>query len=845
MYAANNIPREPSVPFHYKRSRLNDLFREAINYPLVLVCAGAGYGKTSAVLDFIMNRQDKSAWLQLSKLDNAGTRFWKKYLQMLDYLDQDTLQLMDRFGFPDSEDKMNQYFEAIREHVSKRRQIQVMDDFHLIEDPALLHFVERGIQNLLPGMSLFLLTRSMPSINIAALTSRDLVYTISENELRFTESELSCYLKQQELVLNPDQQHEIMEDTQGWAFALNLIARSYQKAPGYQGYLRNAMKTNVFQLMETEVFNKCSLALQELFIRLSLIDHLSCDLIAQLAHGDKNLIAELERQNAYIRRDNHINAYHLHHLFKEFLCEKQSRLTEEEKRETFAITADWCNKNGFLIDALGYYEKVEDYESIVSVFFSLSTQVPLDIAHFSSGIFDRAPSEKFDQVDLLAVMHARVVMCLGLWDEALTLIRGYEARYLKLHEDSPFRNHTLGGLYYCWAILRALMCTTDDCYDFDQYYAKQDECLSRFSVDPGILANHPMGMWISLVGSSRPKAPQEYIDALSRAVKHVSHCFNGAMSGSDDLARGELEFYRGNTRAAQALIIRAEEQATEHGQYEAVHRALFYTMRCAAAQGDWAKLEKAREGMKNLLGIKEYSYRFQSFDAALAWYYCYLDLPEQIPDWLKDHFAPYGHAYFIENFGNQIKARYCYLTRNFPPLLAYIAEQRRRESILYGRIEMLAMEACVHYKMKNRALAFASFKEAYEEAFPNDILMPFVELGKDMRTLTAAALKNPQCDIPRPWLEAVNRQATTYAKRKAHIIAQYNQANRVRQEITFTSRERDILDDLTQGLSRKDIASSRSLSENTVKMVIGNIYNKLGAKNLADAIRIAIENGLV
>ena len=164
MHATLNIPREPSVPFHYKRSRLNDLFWEAINYPLVLVCAGSGYGKTSAVLDFITDRPDSSAWLQLSELDNAGTRFWKKYLQAVSYLDQSTLQLMERFGFPDSEDKMNRYFESIRAHVSKRRKIQVMDDFHLIEDPSVLHFVERGIQNLLPGMSLFLLTRSMPSI---------------------------------------------------------------------------------------------------------------------------------------------------------------------------------------------------------------------------------------------------------------------------------------------------------------------------------------------------------------------------------------------------------------------------------------------------------------------------------------------------------------------------------------------------------------------------------------------------------------------------------------------------------------------------------------------------------
>jgi LuxR family maltose regulon positive regulatory protein len=158
---------------------------------------------------------------------------------------------------------------------------------------------------------------------------------------------------------------------------------------------------------------------------------------------------------------------------------------------------------------------------------------------------------------------------------------------------------------------------------------------------------------------------------------------------------------------------------------------------------------------------------------------------------------------------------------------------------------MLALEACVHYKMKNREQAIAALEEAYKDAYPNEIIMPFIELGKDMRTLTAFALKSKNKIIPESWLETVNLKSASYAKRQAHIATQFKQANSIASGFSISPRETDILSDLSHGLSRTEIAANRGISINTVKMVINNIYMKLGAENLADAIRIASEQKIV
>jgi LuxR family maltose regulon positive regulatory protein len=832
--------------FHFKRPRLNQLFLEAVRCPLVVVCAGAGYGKTSAIHDFLEEYQPTVSWIQLSERDNVVPRFWEKITHNWARHDPSLARAMVELGFPDTREKLNRYLEMVRDHVEVKSRVVVIDDFHCIEEPQVIRFLEESVFFYMPpGTSIFIVSRTpLRRVNIASLTAREQMFNISENDLRFTENELAQYFRRLDISARADNLREIMQDTEGWTFAINLIARSYQKAPGYGGYVRNAMKTNIFRLMETEIWDEISECLQNFLIRLSLIDHLSIDLIAHLAGKEKGLIAELEKQNAYVRRDNYINAYLIHPLFLEFLSTKQEYVTEEQKRETYAVAGDWCNQNGFKIDAMSYYEKMENYPSIVSILNELPAQIPHNIAQYASAIFDRAPAQAFDTVKFFAVIHLRTYMCQGFLQKSVELAEYYEKKFLKLPESDGYRNRVLANLYFCLAILRGFMCITDDRYDMDVYVEKLCKCLS-LPIIPGKNGFYYPSPWFNLAGSSRKGAPEEYIGALDRVRKHISHYPDMESWHEDDLARGELKFYRGNIRSAEIHISGAIKQLRLIRQFGLIHRALFYILRIAVSQGNYLKAERVLKDMKPFQGENEYPNRFIDYDISLSWYYYILGLPEKIPDWLKENFSPYSHAGFVENYANQMKARYCYATRNFSPLLSYIEEMKMRESFLFGRVEMLAIESCVHYLMKNKKKAFAAFEEAYITASPNEITMPFIELGKDMRTLTSAALKYSDGKIPKPWLEDINRKSASYAKRRTHIAAKYKKANGLTDNIVFSPREAEVFADLVHGLSRAEIAANRGLSVNTIKMVIANIYSRLGAENLADLIRIAAERKLI
>jgi len=827
------------------RPRVNNLLTKAIKKPLVIVCAGMGYGKTIAVSDFVRDSELPTIWMQFSEFDNIGLSFWENYTGAIEHINKSLAEESRDLGFPDTEDKMNQYFLQRDRMMGNQRFLTVLDDVHLVKDAAVLNFIENMIYNAPTNRTMILICRTQPQINTSGLLVRGMVSNINENDLNFSENELAQYLLQQGLSAEIPNLPEIFQDTEGWAFIINFLVRILKKSPGYTGHVRVVMKKNILLLMEREAWNVISERLRWFLVRLSLVNRLSTELVSMLAEGDEDLLSELNQQRVvYLRYDSYTGCYLIHHQFLDYLHTKQEILSTEEINNTYKIAAEWCVRHGFNIDALKYYEKTANYTEIVEIIREAPTQLLLSVAQHLKGIFDRAPAEVFDRVHCFACAHVRVLMLDGMWTDALEHLEKYEQKFLQLPGDNEFRNRSLGVLYYLWGVLRQLKCSEDDIYDFNVYYEKMSHYPMHLPAGQ-IRDNYPVGPWINRVGVARSGAPQEYLDAIASSVEHVSKGTINWMEGLDDLGRGELHFYQGEINAVRRFIAAALERAVRGKQFAIVNLALFYTVRVAVWQGEFEKADQALKDMEALLEENEYYNRFSVYDIVLGWYYYTLRRPEKIPGWLKGKFTPYSPTNLLDNFSNQIKARYYYLTKKYTILLSYIEEQKRQESMLYGRVEMLAMEACARYQMKDKEGSFAALYEAYKTASPNDIIMPFIEMGKDMRTLTLTALRDEDCLVPESWLKNINQKSSAYARHQTMVISEYKRANDINSGIGLTHRETEVLHDLYKGFSRSEIAANQGLSINTVKLIVNTIYEKLKARNFAELIRIAHEQKLI
>jgi LuxR family maltose regulon positive regulatory protein len=298
--------------------------------------------------------------------------------------------------------------------------------------------------------------------------------------------------------------------------------------------------------------------------------------------------------------------------------------------------------------------------------------------------------------------------------------------------------------------------------------------------------------------------------------------------------------------AYQALF-----KAQEKNQHEIVGRAIFYLMRINISNGAADKIEELFERGKALLNEQLYMNRSLYYDIQTGWFYSHIGQTGQIAPWLKNDFDENDLNSIASGLDTLVRAKYYYARGDYAKAMNVLRKDTGKYSLggfLLGKIERRILEAICLYAMEDVAEAELALEDAYSLALPNGFDMPFIECGKNIQPLYAAALKNRRCSLPREWLTRMLRGSSAYAK-KLYVVAEKfrdpRHEDRKAPEVFLSRRELAVLAGLSRGLTRQELAEDRNISINTIKGLIKSVYNKLGAINSADAVRIAVSIGIL
>ena len=216
------------------RTHLVERLTPETRISLILVCAPAGYGKTTLLSEWAQVLTQKGsavAWFAIDSSDDDpipfGAYLVASLTQALGLTSEWSriTQLLRSSPEPDLQKILPAIINAIAS--SDRYCVLILDDYHLIGSPAIHTAIAFLLEHRPENMCVVLGSRSDPPLPLARLRARGQLLELRAADLRFTSEETARFLNEVMcLDLSTEMVATLGERTEGWIAGLQLAALS-------------------------------------------------------------------------------------------------------------------------------------------------------------------------------------------------------------------------------------------------------------------------------------------------------------------------------------------------------------------------------------------------------------------------------------------------------------------------------------------------------------------------------------------------------------------------------------------------------------------------------------------
>jgi LuxR family transcriptional regulator, maltose regulon positive regulatory protein len=339
------------------RPRLLERLTQGTTHEFTLVCAPAGFGKTSLLGDWARRSRQPVAWLSLDGGDGDPARFWRYVAAALDGLRPGVGQRVEALfqgGQPPLEAVVAVLVNELVE--GSEQVVLVLDDYHLVEGPAVHQSLELLLERLPCQLRLVLASRADPPLPLARLRAGGQLVELREADLRFSAEEAAELLRTAVgAELSEAAVAALGDRTEGWVAGLSLqgqddIGAVVERFSGSHRY--------VLDYLAAEVLDRQPQELRAFLLETSILERLSgplCDAVTGRVDSQA-LLERAERANLFLHPLDEVRGWwRYHHLFADLL---RVRLAQEQPpgrvEELHRAAAAWHEAQGLADQAIGH-----------------------------------------------------------------------------------------------------------------------------------------------------------------------------------------------------------------------------------------------------------------------------------------------------------------------------------------------------------------------------------------------------------------------------------------------------------------------------------------------------------
>lgn len=348
---------------------------------LVLVDAPAGFGKTVAVAQWrsstIENRQ--FAWVSLDQGDNDPSRLWWHVVCALQRASPafGAEQILRALRVQSPEITTVVLPILVNELAALRVPVLlVLDDYHLIREPACHEQLEFLLLHLPPSAQLVLTTRADPPLSLSRLRAAGAMAEIRVPDLRFAPDEAAALVQAvADVTLSEPDLAVLMERTEGWPAGVYLAALSLRGHPSPHTFVRQFTGDNRFvvDFLAQEVLSRQPRKIRQFLTRTSILGRFCaplCDAVTGSANSVK-ILEILERENLFmVPLDDTRQWFRYHHLFAQVLRGRLMRTEPELVPALHEKASAWHRMHGSADEAISHAIAAGDFAVAVGLIAS-------------------------------------------------------------------------------------------------------------------------------------------------------------------------------------------------------------------------------------------------------------------------------------------------------------------------------------------------------------------------------------------------------------------------------------------------------------------------------------------
>jgi LuxR family transcriptional regulator, maltose regulon positive regulatory protein len=350
------------------RGALVDRLEASRALPVVVLRAAPGWGKTTLLAQWAERSRRPFAWVSVDERDNDPIVLLSYVAVALDRVSPLDRGVFEALASPDVSveatvvPRLGAALAAMDAPA-----VLVLDDLHLVDNPACLDAIAALAGQLPEGSQLALSERGQPVPGLAALRARGLALEIGPDDLRMGEAAAGQLLGGAGLELPDQRVAALVGQSEGWPAGLYLAALSIRArqdtaaaAAGFSGSDRV-----VADYLRSELLGYLSADEFRFLTRSAVLERMCgklCDAVLG-SDGSAIVLESLVRSNLFVvPLDADGDWYRYHHLFQELLRSELERTEPELVASLLVRASAWCEANGQPETAIGYAQQAGDVE---------------------------------------------------------------------------------------------------------------------------------------------------------------------------------------------------------------------------------------------------------------------------------------------------------------------------------------------------------------------------------------------------------------------------------------------------------------------------------------------------